>query len=67
MAGWPATTDWEFAFVFPPVIGEEPVLVEVDPEFALLVVFDAWVLFVVQSVQGATDHCVDLAIRNGIY
>lgn len=34
--------------------------VQIDPEFAADIIFDAGVFFIVESVQGPTDNCVHL-------
>lgn len=34
--------------------------VQVNPEFASDIIFDAGVFFIVESVQGPTDNCVHL-------
>lgn len=39
--------------------------VQINPEFAADIIFDAGVFFIVESVQGPTDNCVHLNERGG--
>lgn len=38
--------------------------VQINPEFAADIIFDAGVFFIVESVQGPTDNCVHLNDKN---
>lgn len=39
--------------------------VQINPEFAADIIFDAGVFFIVESVQGPTDNCVHLNDKGG--